>query len=119
MRVGPTLVIAIATAALAAGCGGGGSTSPSDLCPTPTSGTTVDMKDFEFAPLCTDAGDAASITVANTGEAPHTYTVSDIDVNVDLDGGGSETVDLSGATPGTYKVICTYHPQMVGALRVA
>jgi plastocyanin len=117
MRAGLILVMAIATAALTGGCGGG-SNAASDLCPTPTPGTTVEMQDFEFAPLCLEAGEGATITVKNSGQAPHTYTVTDINVNVDLGGGGSETVDLAGVAPGTYDVVCTYHPQMVGALRV-
>jgi plastocyanin len=111
------LTVAIAIAAFVAACGGG-SANPSDLCPTPTSGTTVDMKDFEFAPLCLEVAEGATITVANSGTAPHTYTIASIDVNIDLGGGGSETADLSGVAPGTYEVICTYHPQMVGGLLV-
>jgi plastocyanin len=117
MRASVRLTTAIALAAVAVGCGGK-SKAPSDLCTAPTKGTTVELKDFEFAPVCLDAGDSATITLENAGGAPHTYTVSEIDVNVNLGAGDSDTVDLSGAAPGTYRVVCTYHPQMVGALRI-
>jgi plastocyanin len=117
MRAAMTLGMAIATAAFTVGCGGG-TKAPSDLCPTPPSGTTVEMRDFEFTPVCLEVGEGATITVKNTGQAAHTYTVTDIDVNVDLGGGGSETVDLSGIAPGTHDVVCIYHPQMIGTLRI-
>jgi plastocyanin len=105
------------TTAFAAGCGGG-SESPAELCPAPAQGATVETKDFEFAPICLEAGEGTTITVDNTGDAPHTFTIREVDVDVDVDAGESDTVDLSGVAASTYKVTCTYHPQMVGALRV-
>ena len=38
---------------------------------------------------------------------------------VQVDAGGSTTVDLSNVAAGTYEVVCTLHPQMEGALQVA
>jgi len=59
------------------------------------------------------------LTFTNSGGAPHTYTVSDTDVNVNVDGGETAEVTLDGLQAGTtYAVRCTYHPQMTGALKI-
>jgi len=87
-------------------------------CATPTPGTEFQMLDFEFAPLCLEvAGD--SISIANLGEAPHTFTIPETDIDVRLDPGASDDIAIGDLTPGLYEVRCTLHPQMLGALRIS
>jgi plastocyanin len=76
------------------------------------------MADFSYAPACVAVDAGAMLELRNSGDAPHTFTVSETEVDVNVDAGGTDTVDLSGITPGTYEVVCTLHPQMEGALQV-
>lgn len=87
-------------------------------CTDPISATTVELADFTFRPDCLSAEAGATITLDNTGDAPHTFTVEGTDVDVDLDAGASAEATLSGVEPGTYAVTCTFHPQMEATLTV-
>ncbi len=96
----------------------GGSSSGGASCDTPVATETVTVKDFAFDPVCVSATAGTTLTIANAGAVPHSYTVKDTGLNVTLDPGDSATADLSGIAAGTYAVVCTYHPQMLGALKV-
>ena len=67
--------------------------------------------------LSAEAG--ATITLENTGDAPHTFTVAETDVDFEVDAGMSVEASLTGVEPGTYAVTCTLHPQMEATLTVA
>jgi plastocyanin len=95
----------------------GGKSGSGVECAAPTDATTVELQDFAFSPKCLRAAAGSTITVSNTGATAHSFTVTSVDINVDLGAGGSQKLDVS-AEPGTYDVICSYHPQMVGALQV-
>jgi plastocyanin len=95
--------------------GAGGAAS----CPSPTSTNAVNLADFDYDPPCVAARAGTNLTLTDTGRAPHTYTVPGTSLNVKLDPGRTETAALTGVAPGTYAVICEYHPQMRGALVVA
>lgn len=112
------LALAAAAGLTLAACGSDAS-SPEELCPSPTDATTVEMADFSYSPTCASVEEGSSLEIRNTGQAPHTFTVDGTDVDVEVDPGGSTTVDLANVAAGTYEVICTLHPQMQGALRVA
>ena len=111
-RVLPLLLL------LLAACGGDGTEAP-EGCTDPVATTTVELADFAFRPDClsTDAG--ATITLDNTGDAPHTFTMTGTDVDFDVDAGTSVDASLSNVDPGTYAVTCTLHPQMEATLTVA
>jgi plastocyanin len=110
-------VAVIAALVLLPACGG--DEKPPAPCSDPVDATTVELSDFAFRPNClsTDAG--ATITLENTGDAPHTFTVEGTDVDVEVDPGSSAEARLSGAEPGTYAVTCTLHPQMEATLTIA
>jgi plastocyanin len=96
--------------------GGPQSTGPA------SGGLKVEAKDNVFAPtkLTATAGDI-TITVDNTGAAPHTFTIADLKADTgNLDAGKSTDVKLTGVKAGTYKFICKYHESlgMVGELTV-
>jgi plastocyanin len=95
---------------------GGGSTAPT--CSAPVAASAVQLVDFSFDPGCVGADAGETLTLTNTGGAPHSYTVKGTSVNVQVDPGQSQTATLADIAPGVYAVICTYHPQMVGALKV-
>ena len=110
-----TLVCLILVGSGAVACGGG-SSAPS--CADPVPATTVHLADFAFDPGCAAAGTGATLTIVNDGGAPHSYTVKGTSLNVQVDAGQTQTVELTGIVAGTYSVICTYHPQMNGALKI-
>jgi plastocyanin len=88
-------------------------------CGSPVPTTEVELADFEFRPACVEASNGDTLTFTNVGDAPHTFTVRDSDVSVNLDAGESGEATLTELAAGTvYAVTCTYHPQMVGALKV-
>jgi plastocyanin len=81
----------------------------------------VEAKDNEFVPkdLTAKAGDI-TITVKNTGTAPHTFTNTDLGADQNVDAGKSTEIKLTGVKAGTYKFVCKYHESlgMTGTLTV-
>lgn len=98
----------------AVGCSSGGAPA----CDTPTPTTSIQMKDFAFSPACAQVSAGATLTVTNDGQAIHSLTVKGTDVSQNIEAGQSAQVDLTDIAPGTYSVVCSYHPQMTGALRI-
>jgi plastocyanin len=113
-----TLTVAGTIAVLAlASCGGGGEEPPA--CENPRAVTTVAMGDFYYEPGCAEAPAGAELEIVNEGQAPHTFTVeADAGTEADVAAGERATLTVPDLTAGTYAITCTYHPQMVGALRV-
>ncbi len=100
-----------------AGCGGGGE---APTCENPRTATSVAMDDFVYEPGCVEIASGAELEVVNDGQAPHTFTVEAdaADAEVDVPAGETATLAIPALEAGTYRVVCTYHPQMEGALRV-
>jgi plastocyanin len=109
------LVMATLTSGVVA-CSGGGSDPPT--CASFDTSTSVAMADFSFTPACIGADGGATLSLDNGGNAPHTFTVEGTPVSVDVPAGEHASADLADVTPGTYTVVCTYHPQMKAVLRV-
>jgi plastocyanin len=87
-------------------------------CADPASGARMQLLDFEYAPRCLEVtGEEVALT--NPGDVPHTFTLPDTDVDVRVDPDGEGRADLGGLAPGTYRVICTLHPQMTAAIRIS
>jgi plastocyanin len=95
-----------------------GETTPPEPCTDPTSATSVELADFAFRPDCLSVDAGATITLENTGDAPHTFTVEGTDLDVNVDAGGSDEVRFDGVAAGTYAVTCTFHPQMEATVTV-
>jgi plastocyanin len=115
MKLGRIAVIAALV--LPTACGG--DETPPEACTDPVDATTVELADFAFRPDCLSAEAGATITLENTGDTMHTFTVEATDVDFEVDAGTSVEVSLSGVEPGTYAVTCTLHPQMEATLTVA
>jgi len=112
-----TLIIGL-IAALTLGSLTACSGSDQPACENPVAGTTVEVADFSYDPSCVAAPADATLTISNVGKVPHTFTVSGTGAAIEVAAGESGTLDLSGVEPGTYRVFCTYHPDMEGALKV-
>lgn len=87
-------------------------------CANPISADDVVMGDFFYGPTCIAAEQGAVIALDNEGQAPHTFTLTDTDVNVDVAAGEKGDADLAGVAPGSYQVTCIYHPQMTAVLEI-
>jgi plastocyanin len=110
-------VLALAALVLLSACGGG--EAQPEPCADPVAATDVELADFAFRPDCLSADAGATITLENTGDALHTFTVEGTDVDFEVDAGTSVEASLSGVEPGAYAVTCTLHPQMEATLTVA
>jgi plastocyanin len=114
-------VLALGALLLLTACGGDGATPPPD-CIDPVATTEVELADFAFRPDCLSVEASTmpmTFTLENTGDAPHTFTVTGTDVDINVDAGTSVEASLSGVEPGIYAVICTFHPQMEATLTVS
>jgi plastocyanin len=84
-------------------------------------GIDLEAKDNVFAPeqITAKAG-TITIVMRNTGVAPHTFTQSELGVDVNADGGKTAEIQLKDVKPGKYHFICKYHEalKMVGDLTV-
>ena len=108
---------ASATSATSAETGGGETRTPEDG--TGVSGE-PDLKaeDFQFDPSEVKAASGDTIIVKNDAPStPHTFTVTDTDIDQSLDPDQSYKVKID-LDPGTYDFMCTIHPQMTGTLTV-
>ncbi|MBM3660687.1 MAG: hypothetical protein FJW95_14475 [Actinobacteria bacterium] len=70
----------------------------------------VDADDFSFDKTYLKSGaGSVSVTVSNTGTAPHTFTVAGQDIDVELSAGAEKTVTVavSGGDPVVF--YCRFH----------
>ena len=108
------VVAAIAFGGVACSSNGGEA-----VCEDPVPTTDVTMTDFAYAPECVEASPGDTLTLVNSGETPHTFTVTVVDIEADVAAGATGELQLDGVTAGTtYQVICNYHPQMTAALKI-
>ena len=78
---------------------------------------TVTIKNFNFAPMQMVVRAGTTVTWRNADEEPHTVTSeSGVFRSGAVDGGESYSFKFS--KPGTYKYVCSIHPQMVGTIIV-
>ncbi|MGH2539040.1 MAG: cupredoxin domain-containing protein [Actinomycetota bacterium] len=103
--------------AMLAGCGGA---EEPPACENPVAGSDVTMADFSYEPTCVEAAAGDALEIVNEGHEPHTFTVeADAGAEVDVPAGERAMLSVPDLAAGTYRVICTYHPQMEAALRVS
>jgi len=68
---------------------------------------TVTLSEFEIAPAMVSAPVGAMLDVVNKGAAPHNVTIAGTDLKTsDIEGGGSETLDISSLEAGDYTIFC-------------
>lgn len=75
---------------------------------------------FDRASLTARADQPLTITLTNNDTIEHNLTIEDLDIDEDVDGGGSVTSDTVTPATGTYEYHCEYHPAaMTGTLIVS
>lgn len=103
------LAACLATSAFPALCASPG--------PTTSAATVVVAKSFMFAPTTLTVSVGTTVTWSNQDEEPHTV-VSDTGL---FRSGALDTSDSFSFTftkTGTYRFICSIHPQMIGTIVV-
>jgi len=102
--------LAIALAALAcggddeAGVDGNGTASSPQL-------VEVTAKDFSFVPakLRGTVGAPIEITLKNTGQAPHTFTIDEFNIDAEVAAGDEVTLTVLPSEPGEFDYYCRFH----------
>lgn len=88
-----------------------------------SSGEAIELvaQDFSFEPTTLDvsADEEVTVSLVNEGEAEHSFTVEDLDVETEAEGGESSEVSFTAPDEGTVEFFCKYHPdQMTGEITV-
>lgn len=117
MRIARFMIVIAAVALLGAACGGDDGENGASGGEGGTTDSVI-MVDNEFQPSSFTAA-STTITVMNEGEALHSFTLADGDIDQDVQAGEDASIDLSGLDAGTYDFICKYHPEMTGTLTIA
>ena len=81
----------------------------------------VTAANFAFDPTTIEAepGQEIEVTLANEDDAEHSFTITDLDVEVEAAGGESADVSFSAPDSGSLEFFCKYHPeQMTGEVAV-
>jgi plastocyanin len=71
----------------------------------------LEAGDFYFGPTFIKAtpGSTLTLTVANEGDANHTFTVDDQDIDTDVEPGASADVDVTVPDDGNVSFYCRFH----------
>ena len=108
----------LAFALLAAACGGGGTGGGGGGETGGGGGGRADLTiaNFSFEPSTLQVSEGQTITVTNEDSVAHTFTTDDGAVDVQVGGGETVEVTLSGVSSGGFH--CEFHPSMTGTLEV-
>jgi nitrite reductase (NO-forming) len=112
-------VMVVLLAACGGGNGGGGGGGGDGGATETVEVTTMD-NEFEPAEISIPTGAEVTVTVTNEGEAPHTFTSEELDVDSGtIDPGQNADVTFT-APDGDTEFICTFHESagMVGTITV-
>lgn len=113
------VVMLIACLALAAGiaCGEEQGTEPGV-----SETLTVEAFDFYFEPttLAVEPGARVTIELLNNGDVAHSWTATDLDAELELNGGESGELRFTAPNePGSYDFFCKFHPdEMAGTISI-
>jgi plastocyanin len=81
---------------------------------------TIVMSRTEFVPECFTASASQGITIVNEDQLAHTFTIEGTMIDVQVNAGDEfQGEPISGvAAPGTYELICRFHPFMTGEVTI-
>jgi plastocyanin len=98
----------------------GGSTESEGEDSSGTETVEVSAADFSFTPEAVNvaAGAEVTVTFTNEGEAPHTMTSDDLELDIAADPGESADGTFTAPDSGTVEFHCEVHPDMTGQIVV-
>jgi plastocyanin len=102
-------------------CGGGeedaGGSAKNELTPIELD---ITARDFAFDPadLTGSVGQNIEVTLANTGSAPHTFTIDEYNVDEEVPAGEEVSFTILPSEPGEFNFYCRFHQDqgMFGAI---
>ena len=113
-----TATLTIILAALA--CGGDDEADVGSAATPSPQIVEMTAKDFSFAPpkLRGTVGAPIEITLKNTGQASHTFTIDEFNVDTEVAAGEEATLTVLPAEPGEFNYYCRFHEErgMRGAI---
>jgi plastocyanin len=113
----PAVLLAAALVSCSSGGGGG-----SDCVDLSGSGDTftIHIRDFAFEPSCFTASASQGVSIVNADGAVHSFTLEGTPIDVDVPAEDTFHGDpVTGVVkPGTYDLVCKYHPEMKGTVTV-
>ena len=119
MRKRTLLALVGATLLLAGACG---SDEGGDTGAAVENTVNVEAFDFYFEPtsLNVDVGAEVTVDFTNSGSVEHSWTSTDLDVEVEAGAGEESSVTfVAPAEPGSYDYFCEYHPDdMQGTISI-
>jgi plastocyanin len=95
------------------------SSSPSASAATTskTQGSTISIRDFSFSPVSLTVPVGATVSWKNLDGEPHTVkSIDQLFRSGAMD--ENDTYSFTFDKPGTYRYVCSIHPQMVGTIVV-
>ena len=114
---------------LAGACGGTENTDATSEDSTEKSGesadalpVTVTTKNFKFQPDALEghATHTVDLTFSNEDDTAHSFTIDEMDVDVEAEGGQETQSTFTPEELGTFEFYCKYHPdEMKGKLEVS
>ncbi len=82
----------------------------------------IDAFDFRFEPttILLDTETEATITLTNNGSVAHTFSVPDLDIEIEAEGAEEvSTTFVTPSEPAAYEFFCKFHPEeMSGSLSI-
>jgi plastocyanin len=125
-RWGRLLALVAAGALTLTACGGdgdgGGGTATEPAGDGGSATVEIEARDNLFSPSTIQAtsGEETTVTVSNTGQAVHTFTIEELDVDVTIDPGSDGTATFTASESGTLQFVCRFHEAegMVGTIQV-
>jgi plastocyanin len=79
--------------------------------------------DLTFTPdaIELEVGESLDIHMTNNGNTAHTFTLDELNIDVEVPASNDETIPLTASEPGEYTFYCKFHDEsgMVGTLRIA
>jgi plastocyanin len=82
----------------------------------------MSAENFSFTPATVDgtAGQKLTITLDNEGSVPHNFSIDDQNINVTLEPGDEQDIQVQFPQSGSVQFYCVFHKSsgMVGTLEV-
>jgi plastocyanin len=126
MRIAPLALVTILAALGLAACGGDDEETVGDSQTIEPSAVTVEedveLGDFFIEPGVIEAtlGNQVALSLENTGEEAHTFTIDEFFVDEPVPAGEDAEVEFIPNEAGEFNYYCKIHPEgMRGALRIA
>ncbi len=81
----------------------------------------VTAKNFSFSPdsLEGHATHAVDLTFVNEDDTAHSFSIDELDVDVEAQGGEENQATFTPNDTGTFEFYCKFHPQMKGEFKVS